>query len=60
MFGFTVKTNDGVTIRFKYYSEAPVTSKAFNESLPFIKTFFHAKVSGEEIWTDKAPALAPN
>lgn len=57
MNGFQIKTNDGVTIHFKYYSEAPETSKAFDASLPFTKTFFHAKVSGEEIWTDNAPEL---
>lgn len=57
MSGFRIKTKDGIEIRFRYYSEAPVTSKAFDASLPFTKKFFHAKVSGEEIWTDNAPAL---
>lgn len=57
MTGFTIRTNSGVKIRFNYYSEAPVTSQAFNNALPFTQTFYHARVSGEEIWTDKAPAL---
>ncbi len=57
MTGFTIKTIDGIIIRFKYYTDAPVTSKAFNDALPYTETFYHARVSGEEIWTDKAPAL---
>ncbi len=58
MTGFTIKTKDGEKIRFAYYiSDAPVTSKAFDDALPYTETFYHAKVSGEEIWTDKAPEL---
>lgn len=57
MTGFTIKIKDGGKIRFKYYSEAPITSKAFQDTLPFTQTFYHARVSGEEIWTDKAPML---
>ncbi len=57
MNGFKIKTNKGIEIRFRYYSEAPVTSKAFNDALPFSLTIMHAKVSGQELWSDKAPAL---
>ncbi|MDP9229721.1 MAG: DUF3830 family protein, partial [Bacteroidota bacterium] len=43
---------------FRYYNEnAPVTSKAFAKSLPFSRTFLHAKSSGNEIWIDNAPEL---
>ena len=57
MNGFKIKTNKGIEIRFRYYYEAPVTSKAFNDALPFSLTIMHAKVSGQELWSDKAPAL---
>lgn len=57
MNGFKIKTNNGITIRFRYYTEAPVTAKAFDEALPFSLTIMHAKVSGQELWSDKAPAL---
>ena len=58
MTGFIIKTNDNQNIRFKYYLEnAPVTSKAFATLLPFTRTFFHARVSGQEIWIDNAPQL---
>ena len=57
MTGFKIKTNEGREIRFRYYSEALVTSKAFNDALPFSMTIMHAKVSGQELWSDKAPAL---
>ena len=36
---------------------APVTSEAFAKTLPFSQTFVHARVSGQEIWTDSAPQL---
>jgi hypothetical protein len=50
--GFQLKTANGTTIRFDYYTEvAPVTCKAFHNALPFETDFYHAKVSGEEIWT---------
>jgi len=58
MTGFVIKTADSKVIRFKYYhDEAPVTSKAFDSILPFTRTFFHARVSGQEIWIDNAPPL---
>ena len=58
MSGFIIKLSDNQNIRFRYYEEeAPVTTKAFNALLPFSKTFYHARVSGQEIWTDNAPQL---
>lgn len=57
MKGFIVKTGLGI-IRFRFYTtEAPQTCKAFEELLPFSKTFFHARVSGQEIWIDNPPVL---
>jgi hypothetical protein len=58
MAGFIIKTSDGKIIRFSYYHEqAPVTSKSFEQLLPFTRTLLHARVSGQEIWTDDAPVL---
>jgi len=58
MQGFILKTSDGQMIRFKFYSEeAPVTCAAFAQLLPFTRIFFHARVSGQEIWIDNAPPL---
>lgn len=58
MTGFIIKTQDKKIIRFKFYlDEAPVTSNAFAKMLPFTRTFFHARVSGQEIWIDNAPQL---
>ena len=58
MKGFLLKLTDNQIIRFRYYNEeAPVTTKAFDALLPFSKTFYHARVSGQEIWTDNAPQL---
>ena len=58
MKGFQIKTKDGQVIRFSYYlAEAPVTSTAFAATLPFTRTFLHARVSGQEIWIDNAPEL---
>lgn len=58
MSGFIIKLSDNQNIRFRYYEEeAPVTTKAFDALLPFTKTFYHARVSGQEIWTDNAPQL---
>lgn len=51
-------TSDGGNIRFGYYSgAAPVTVNAFIGLLPFSRVFLHARVSGQEVWTDDAPAL---
>jgi hypothetical protein len=58
MTGFTIKTQDKQTIRFNYYLEdAPITTKAFADALPFTRTFFHARISGQEIWIDNAPEI---
>ena len=58
MTGFTITTADNQIIRFKYYMEAaPVSSAAFASILPFSKTFGHARVSGQEIWSDNMPPL---
>jgi len=56
---FLIRTKDDQIIRFRFYNElAPETSNAFSTYLPFSKIFFHARVSGQEIWIDNAPALA--
>lgn len=58
MTGFEIITQDKQTIRFVYYGEdAPATSAAFAGLLPFTRLFVHARVSGQEIWTDDAPKL---
>jgi hypothetical protein len=58
MKGFKIITKNQETIRFRYYlEEAPIISKTFQGFLPFTKTFFHARVSGQEIWIDNAPSI---
>ena len=58
MKGFKIITESGQSIRFGYYLEdAPITSAAFGKLLPFERTFMHARVSGQEIWTDQASPL---
>jgi hypothetical protein len=58
MTGFLIRTQNGQTIRFRLYNDtAPVTAEAFSLTLPFSKTFFHARVSGQEMWIDDAPLL---
>src|ERR1700749_597775 len=58
MAGFQIKIAGDQIIRFHYYQQdASVTSKAFAALLPFTRTFFHARVSGQEIWIDNAPSL---
>jgi hypothetical protein len=58
MLGFKIKTTDNQEIKFNlYFDTAPVTSKAFVDILPFSTTFRHARVSGQEIWTDNIPQL---
>lgn len=58
MNGFCIITPDNRILRFRYYTQAaPVTSAAFAGLLPFTRTFIHARVSGQEIWTDDAPRL---
>jgi hypothetical protein len=52
-----IKTQNNEAIRFRYYTnEAPLTTAAFEKTLPFSRNFFHARVSGEEIWINDAPA----
>jgi hypothetical protein len=58
MKGFQLRTRENVLIRFHYYSDwAPKTAAAFHQQLPFSVVLFHARVSGQEIWSDAAPAL---
>ena len=57
MTGFLIRTSDDKMIRFQFYQTAPVTSVAFARKLPFAEIFVHAKISGQEIWIDSAPAL---
>lgn len=58
MTGFQIRTADKTVIRFELYNEnAPITCKAFLTLLPFTRKFFHARVSGQEIWVDNAPSL---
>jgi hypothetical protein len=58
MTGFTLTTNENITIRFRLYAyAAPVTTQAFLTLLPFKRVFIHARVSGREIWIDNAPPL---
>ena len=53
MTGFIITTAGNKNIRFKFYHDAAsITSNAFASILPFTKTFFHARVSGQEIWID--------
>lgn len=55
---FIIKNNHGQAIRFKLYTDAaPLTSAAFIKTLPFTRIFYHAKISGQEIWIDNAPSL---
>lgn len=58
MRGFIIKTPNTPIIRFNYYLEAaPLTVAAFAKILPFTRLFFHARVSGQEIWIDNAHGL---
>ena len=58
MKGFTVITPGNKVIRFRLYEDdAPVTSRAFGDALPFTRTFMHARVAGQEVWTDKGLQL---
>lgn len=58
MAGFKLITSENTEIEFELYLEdAPITSKAFLELLPFKRTFYHARVSGQEIWIDNVPSL---
>ena len=58
MTGFKIITKDKQEIRFNFYFDtAPITSKAFIEILQFTRMFYHARVSGQEIWIDNVPPL---
>lgn len=58
MTGFKIITPDQQIIRFHYYLDAaPITCHAFATLLPFTRTFFHARISGQEIWIDDVPKL---
>lgn len=58
MQGFKIPLENGEEIRFAYYTaEAPITTAAFAALLPFTRVFYHARVSGQEIWIDDAPSL---
>lgn len=58
MTGFKLITPDLIEIHFQFYlNEAPQTSAAFARMLPFIRRFYHARVSGQEIWIDDGPSL---
>lgn len=51
MKGFCIRTTNGQTIRFGYYtSEAPHSVAAFHNALPLKLTFYHARTSGQEFW----------
>jgi hypothetical protein len=54
--GFLIKTSNK-TIRFNYHTEAPVTAAAFDKQLPCTLNLVHARISGQEIWTDRPPQL---
>jgi len=57
MKGFIIKTKRNGVVRFKYDPDAPLTCAAFDRLSPFTLNFIHARLSGEEIWTDDAPKL---
>ena len=55
--GFSIRT-DLFNIRFEYYMDvAPKTCEAFATCLPLAIIFYHARVSGQEIWTENSPKL---
>jgi hypothetical protein len=57
-YDFVISYLNEPPIRFLlYWEEAPVTTKAFLNLLPFKKTFYHARLSGQEIWFDDLPPL---
>jgi hypothetical protein len=58
MTGFKLITSDNLEIKLNLYLEdAPETSNAFLKILPFTRTFYHARVSGQEIWIDDVPQI---
>lgn len=55
---FKITATDDIEVKFNLYLEdAPITCKAFVQLLPFTKTFYHARVSGQEIWIDDLTPL---
>ena len=55
---FKITTRDRLEIRFQFYFDtAPETSNAFIRILPFTRIFYHARVSGHEIWIDDVPPI---
>jgi hypothetical protein len=51
-------SSDQVFIRFALYIDlAPATVKSFISILPFSRTYYHARLSGFEIWTEDGPKL---
>lgn len=47
--GFILRADGFPDVHFEYYlSEAPATCAAFRRSLPFVRTLFHAWVSGRK------------
>jgi Protein of unknown function (DUF3830) len=54
---FIISTPDNQSIHFRLYVDAPLTIAAFANALPFSAIFFHARISGEEIWTAEGPGL---
>lgn len=51
-------TSEGQEIRFSFYDrEAPVTCKSIKDILPIDIKLFHARTSGEEIWSPDGPEL---
>ena len=58
MTGFRIITPEKQEIRFHFYLDAaPFTAAAFAGSLPFSRQFYHARISGQEIWIDDVPPL---
>ena len=58
MTGFKITTSDNQEITFEFYTNvAPLTCKAFIDILPFTRSFYHARISGQEIWIDNVPKL---
>ena len=58
MTSFRIRTKENLIIRFRYYKDsAPMTCEAFAKCLPFTKALMHARLSGQEIWSDNAPEL---
>lgn len=55
---FKITTPEKDEIVFNLYLDAaPVTANAFMALLPLTRTFYHARVSGQEIWFDGMPPL---